>query len=147
MITWTPVNEMDALRNEINSIFNTFYTPNRWDRRKGRYSSEYPKVNIYEDKDHYFIEAVVPGMDTEKFDLSVHDQVVSISGEKAHAEPAEGESLLRGERAYGKFARTVELPNKINADNAEAQYRHGILYITVPKAEEAKPKKIEVKVS
>jgi HSP20 family protein len=147
MITWSPVREMDDLKSEINSIFNTFYTPNRWDRRNGRYSNSYPKLNIYEDKDHYFIEAVAPGLDTGKFDISVQDQTVAISGEKAQAPQDENVSVLRSERAFGKFSRTVELPSAINTDKVEAKYQSGILYITVPKAEEAKPKRIEVKVA
>jgi len=145
MVTWSPVREMDDLRREINSIFNTFYTPNRWDRRNGRYSNTYPKLNIYADKDHYFIEAAAPGLDTGKFDISVQDQTVTISGEKENEPPAEDAAVLRNERAFGKFSRTVELPIAINADQIEAIYQNGILYITVPKAEEAKPKRIEVK--
>lgn len=147
MITWSPVREMDDLRREINGIFNTFYTPNRWDRRYGRYSNSYPKLNVYEDKDHYFVEAVAPGLDTGKFDVSVQDQTLSISGEKANVPPVEGSTVLRNERAFGKFARTIELPSAIDANRVEAKYQNGILYITVPKAEEAKPKRIEVKVA
>lgn len=147
MITWTPVREMDDLKREINSIFNTFYTPNRWDRRKGRYSNSYPKLNIYEDKDHYFVEAIAPGLDTGKFDISVQDQSVTISGEKATLPQNENTTVVRNERAYGKFTRTIELPNAIISDNVEAKYQNGILYITVPKAEEVKPKRIEVKVA
>lgn len=147
MITWSPVREMDDLKREINSIFNTFYTPNRWDRRNGRYSNSYPKLNIYEDKDHYFVEAIAPGLDTGKFDISVQDQTITISGEKATLPQDENTTVVRNERAYGKFTRTLELPNAIISDNVEAKYQNGILYITVPKAEEVKPKRIEVKVA
>ena len=104
-----------------------------------------PAVDLYEDKDSFIVKAELPGMEKKNIDVSLHDGALTISGERRHEERKEG-ATHRTERFYGKFQRTVTLPTKVEGDKVKANYKDGILTISLPKAEEAKPKQIEVQV-
>jgi len=102
---------------------------------------------LAQDRDHVYIEALAPGLDPNAIDLSVVRNVLTISGEKRrHAEDIKPEAFHRNERAAGKFIRTIELPVEVNADQVKAEYKHGILMVTLPIAEAAKPKQISIHV-
>jgi len=106
-----------------------------------------PTVDIREDKDKLFVEAELPGMKKEDIDLSVHENSLVLSGErKTEEESKEGETY-RSERYYGRFFRSIPLPYAVDAGKVEATYRDGVLRVTLPKSESAKPKQIEVKVT
>jgi HSP20 family protein len=123
------------------SLFRTAFLPGQAARR-------YPLINLSEDRDHLYVEALAPGVDPTTIDLSVVRNVLTISGEKRrHPEDIKPEAFHRSERAAGKFVRTVELPVEIDADQVRAEYKHGILIVTLPKAANAKPKQISVSVS
>ena len=105
-----------------------------------------PALDIYEDKDNLFVRAELPGMKKEDIDLSLHDGSLSISGErKSEAKYGDAE-VYRSERFVGRFQRTVSLPVSVASDKVKAQYKDGILTVTLPKTEEAKPKHIDVHV-
>jgi HSP20 family protein len=105
-----------------------------------------PTVDIREDKDKLFVEAELPGMKKEDISLSMHENTLVISGErKCEQENKEGD-IYRCERYYGKFHRSIGLPFAVDASKIQAQYRDGVLKVTLPKSEAAKPKQIEVKV-
>jgi HSP20 family protein len=105
-----------------------------------------PALDIHEDADRVTVKLEAAGMKKEDFDISLHDDNLTISGErKAETEKREGESF-RSERFFGSFSRTITLPAMVKADGVSATYTDGVLTITLPKAEEAKPKKIEVSV-
>lgn len=103
-----------------------------------------PAVDLFEDKDKLIVKAELPGMKKENIDISLHDGALTISGER-HEEKKDG-STHRTERFHGKFQRTVTLPTLVEGDKVKASYKEGILTISLPKAEEAKPKKIDVQV-
>ena len=148
----TAWNPMDALRRDINRAFQNAGVSNEPSFRTaflpGRGARRYPLINLAEDRDHLYIEALAPGVDPSTIDLSVIRNTMTISGEKRrHPEDIKPEAFHRSERAAGKFVRTVELPVEVNADQVKAEYKHGILMVTLPKAAAAKPKQISVSVT
>ena len=106
----------------------------------------FPLVKMGEDKENVFIEALAPGVNPETLNLSLAKNVLSISGEKTEPNIPE-EKFHRNERGSGKFVRTIELDSGVDFDRVSAEYKNGILYISIPKAEAAKPRQIEIKIN
>ncbi len=114
----------------------------------GRAARQYPLVNLSEDRGHIYIEALAPGVDPASIEVSVMRNVLTISGEKRRLpQDLRPEALHRSERAAGKFVRSIELPIEIDAGQVKAEYKHGLLMVTLPKAAAAKPKQISVSVN
>ncbi len=106
-----------------------------------------PALDAFEDKDKYTVSIEVPGLKKDDLNVTVHDGVLTISGERKTEKDVKEGTVHRTERYYGKFSRSVSLPAAVRADKVSAAYKDGVLTVEVPKAEEAKPKTIEVKVS
>jgi HSP20 family protein len=116
----------------------------REDRLLGLWS---PALDVFQDKDHVFVKCELPGMKKEDINISLHENTLTIAGErKQEREVKEGETY-RSERYFGRFHRSVTVPVPVQTKDVKAQYKDGILAITLAKAEEAKPKQIEVQVS
>jgi len=105
-----------------------------------------PAVDLYEDKENFVVRAEVPGMKKEDIDISLHEGVLTISGERKQEKKHEEEDIYRSERFFGRFHRTISLPRGVSGEKVSASYKDGILTVTLPKAEEAKPKQIPVSV-
>jgi len=105
-----------------------------------------PALDVYEDKDNFVLKAEMPGMRKEDIDISLHEGVVTISGERKEETKKEDSDVYRSERFFGRFQRSFALPTSVNPDKVAANYKDGILTVTLPKAEEAKPKQIQVSV-
>jgi HSP20 family protein len=104
-----------------------------------------PAVNVWDDENHVYAQADLPGIDSEKLEVFVTEgNQLTIQGERTAPELPNG-VWHRQERAFGQFARQVTLPALVDADKVEAKYEHGVLYLTLPKSEAAKPRKITVK--
>ena len=101
-----------------------------------------PAVNVYQDKDRFTVVVELPGLKKEEIEISLHDDTLTISGERKREESSEQEFLT--ERLYGKFQRSLTLPTAVDAEEVKASYKDGLLQVVLPKAEEAKPKQIEV---
>lgn len=108
----------------------------------------WPRINLREDADHLYVEALLPGVAPEKVDMNVLGNTLTLSGERLPVEPegSNGRTCHRRERGTGKFLRTIELPVDIDPDQVKAEYKNGLLRVTLPKAETAKPKKISIAV-
>lgn len=104
-----------------------------------------PAVDVYQDKDNVIVETSISGIEPEKVDISIENDVLTISGKKEEKQEVKREDYYRKEIREGSFSRSVILPMGVQGDKAEANYEKGILKITLPKAEEAKPKKIAIK--
>jgi HSP20 family protein len=104
----------------------------------------YPPVDILESKDSYLIRAELPGMKREDFHLELEDGTLTLSGERKFEEPTNGDEYHRVERLAGKFSRSFQVPQAVKHDGINAAYRDGILEVSVPKAEEAKPRQITI---
>lgn len=107
----------------------------------------YPRVDIEEKQDHYLIRADLPGLKREDFDVSVENNVLTISGEKKEEKREEKEGYRHLERTYGSFSRSFALPEHVDAENIDASYKNGVLELQVKKTREPekKAKRIEVK--
>jgi HSP20 family protein len=150
--TWNPLNVMEALHRDIERAFGNGDVSNEPFSRvaflPGRAARRYPMINLYEDCDHVYVEALAPGIDVESLDLAVIRNVLSISGEKRRTpDQIPPEAFHRNERAAGKFVRTLDLPVEVDADQVKAEYQHGLLMVTLAKAAAAKPKQITVTVT
>ena len=145
LATWPGFGRLTNLRDEIDRLFEAPLA--ELDRTSQLLSGWTPALDIYEDKDNVVVKAEVPGMKREEIEVSLHDGTLSISGERKSEGKYEDAETYRAERFLGKFQRTVTLPTPVSADKVKAQYKDGILTVTLPKTEEAKPKHIDVSVS
>jgi HSP20 family protein len=131
----------------LRSVFNGLF-----DENLGRSSTQpsvskwYPAVDVLESKDSYLIRAELPGMKREDIKVEVKDGTLVLSGERKFEKPADGVEYRHVERVTAKFWRSFSLPETVKQDGIEATYKDGILEIRVPKAEEAKPRQIEISV-
>jgi HSP20 family protein len=152
MAEWSPWQGLDALRREIDRAFEDFGFRTEPAFRSaflpGRAARRYPLMNVHEDRDHVYVEALAPGVDAESLNLTVVRNTLTVSGEKRRiAGDVKSEAFHRSERSTGKFMRSIELPVEVNEDNIKAEYKNGLLVITLPKVEKARPKQISVSVA
>lgn len=105
-----------------------------------------PALDVHDEKDAFTVTLEAPGLKKEDFEISWHDGVLSIAGERKDEKGAGERTYFRRERFFGRFARSVSLPADVQSDKIAATYQDGVLTVTLPKAEEAKPKQIEVSV-
>ena len=140
---WSSTDRLASLRDEVNRLFD-FSWPSR---DSGLFSGWSPALDVFDDKDNLVVKVELPGLKKDEINLSLHDGVLTISGErKQEHEEKDGESF-RSERYFGKFQRSVTLPTAVDAGKVNASYKDGVLTVDLPKAEEAKPKQIAVSVS
>lgn len=147
MARWDLFREMDNLRRDIDSAFRDFGLT-RYGQAgflPGVGLTSYPQINLAEDKDNIYVEALVPGVDPKDLELTVMRGTLTLQGKRRETE-AQKKAWHRNERGGGRFLRTIEIPAEVEADKVNAEYRNGVLTATLPKAEMAKPKKIDVKV-
>lgn len=152
MAAWNPFEEMDSLRREIDRAFDevgSSYGPShRVAFLPARGPRQYPLINLLEDRDNLYVEALTPGVNPDSLNLTVVQDHLTISGEKSRVPSAvKPEEFHRSERASGKFMRTIELPVEVDDARISATLQSGLLIVTLPKAEKAKPKQIQVKVA
>src|SRR5436309_8860733 len=143
IIRYDPFRDLRALQDEVNRLFTGNMA--RFDDEGIARGSWSPSVDIYENKDQIVLEAELPGMKREDFDLSIENNVVTLRGERHFEKKDEADNYHRVERAYGNFTRSFTLPNTVTAEGATADYRHGVLRVTIPKHEETKARRIEIK--
>lgn len=135
--------ETDLFNDAFKSIFNSpFFSERSFDT-----SNILPKARITENKDNFFINLEMPGVTKEELKISLENNVLSVSGTKKQVKKTEDTNLLMNEIYYGEFSRSFTVTDEIKKDNIEAEFKDGVLNITLPKVEEAKPivKEIEVK--
>jgi len=106
-----------------------------------------PALDVQEDKDNYTLSVELPGMKREDISVTLQDGVLVISGERKAEKVTEGVEIHRQERFYGKFQRVLTLATPVAADKVKAAYKEGVLVVTLPKSEEAKPRQIDVSVN
>ena len=142
---WSPFDEVLSLRDAMQRLFeDSVVAP----AAVGGRGASLPVIdlNVHERADAFLIEACVPGLKPEDLDLTIQDNVLTITGEIRQAQQAEGTTTHRAERRYGRFSRSISLPTQVKNDAVSATLEHGILRLEVPKAEAVKPRKITVQV-
>jgi HSP20 family protein len=152
MAQWNPFEDLEALRHEIDRAFEGFALGQQPSRQAaflpGRGPRHYPLINLLEDKDHLYIEALTPGVDPRSLNVSAMRNRLTLSGEKSRISgEIKPEAFHRNERASGKFVRSMDLPAEVNEQGIQAEYKNGLLLVSLPKAEKAKPKQINVNVA
>ncbi len=110
----------------------------------GRAARAYPLTNVSEDADNIYVQALAPGLDTDKLELTVQGNTLTISGVKTGNTDVKPEDVHRSERAAGRFVRSIELPGAVESDQIKARYVNGLLLITMPRAASARPKQVQV---
>jgi len=140
------LNDLDVLRKEMDSVLNSFMgdvSPTREDTS----TSWYPMVDIYESDDKYVISAEFAGVDKNDVKINISENNLTLKGEKKETEIKDKNSRYhRRERVYGNFQRTFSLPNQIDPNAVTADFKNGLLTITLPKKEEVKPKEIPISI-
>lgn len=143
IVKYDPFRELRSLQDEMTRLF-TGVMPTSGNREDMTHGSWAPSVDIYEDKDRLVLEADLPGMNRDDFEISVENNVITLRGERKFEKKADGENYYRVERSYGSFTRSFTLPQTVTADGASAEFENGILRVSLPKREETKARKIEI---
>ena len=143
---WRPWREVARMQREMDRLFDDMrpWWPARLAAR--RFAVDAPAVDVYEEKDAIVVKAELPGMSKENIQVSVEEGALTIRGEKKREEKIEEKDYAYQERSYGAFTRTIGLPAAVKADQVTAQFKHGVLEVRLPRAEESKPKTVSVKV-
>ena len=137
LVRWNPMREMVSLRDEMNRLFERAFDDvplTQWQPSANWGLA----VDVVENDDTFIVKASVPGMNPDDLDITISDNVLTIKGEYKSDETI-------SEEKYRSFGRSISLPMSVNADNVEASYESGVLTLTVPKAEEVKPRRITIK--
>jgi HSP20 family protein len=143
IVRYDPFRDLRTLQEEVNRLFSTNLTRAFGDEGIAR-GAWAPSVDIYENKDQIVIEAELPGMKQEDFDLSIENNVITLRGERRFEKTDDTDNYHRVERSYGSFTRSFTLPQTVSSEGAKAEYNNGVLRVTLPKREETKARRIEV---
>lgn len=140
VVKYDPFRELRSLQDEMTRLF----AGGGLGREEMMHGAWSPKVDIFENKDHLILEAELPGMKREDFELSFENNVISLKGERKFEKKTEGDNYHRVERSYGEFTRSFTLPQTVTAEGATAEFNNGILRVSLPKREDTKARKIEI---
>src|SRR6185369_6261113 len=143
IVRYDPFRDLRTLQEEVNRLFSTNLSRSFGDEGIGR-GAWAPSVDIYENKDQIVLEAELPGMKQDDFDLSIENNVITLRGERKFEKTDETDNYHRVERSYGAFTRSFTLPQTVSAEGATAEYTNGVLRVTLPKREETKARRIQV---
>jgi HSP20 family protein len=140
---WDPFRDLLAIQDEMNQVFGRAL--GRTEPGETQVRAWAPALDIAERNDAYVVNVEVPGIKPEQLEITLEDGVLTISGERRFEEETKEAQYHRVERSYGAFRRSITLPTRVMADAIDASFEDGVLQVVVPKAEEAKPKRIEVR--
>lgn len=145
MASWDLFREMENITREMDSLFRGLglgqvLEPSFATAIGGR---NYPRINLREDAGNVYVEALLPGVDVKALEMTVLKNTLTLAGERKNG--VENVAWHRRERGAGRFLRTIDIPVDIDVENVKADYRDGVLTVTMPKAETARPKRIEIK--
>src|SRR5882724_8431323 len=141
---WEPIYRTTSLEDQVNRLFSDVFARKA---EEASLTAWAPSVDIYETEHELVVKADLPEVDPKDLDIRVENNILTIRGERKYEKKVEEENYLRVERAYGSFARSFTLANTVNSDAIKAEYQNGVLTLTIPKKEEAKPKQIKVNVA
>jgi HSP20 family protein len=139
-VRWNPLSEMSLLQNHMNRLFDSAFRPGD----STGTTAWVPPADIYETQNELIVNLDLPGVDAKTVDVSVENNVLTIRGERPFDAKQSRENFHRLERFYGAFARSFALSMQVDAEKIQASYKQGVLNITLPKAEAAKPKRIQI---
>ena len=138
VVRWDPYRDITALRDEMNRLF----TRSLGESAGG--SAWTPAMDIFDTEDAVVLKAELPGLSADDIDIEIDDNVLTVKGERRFEDTVEEGRYYRLERAYGSFQRTVTLPQGVKSEEISADFENGVLHVRIPKADEVKPRKIDV---
>ena len=142
---WPTWGRLSDLRDEIDRLFEAPFS--EFGRMPSLFSGWTPAIDLIENKDNVVVKVELPGMKKEDIEVTLHEGTLNIAGERKSEKKVEDTGLYRSERFFGRFQRAITLPAPVAGDKVKADYKDGILTVTLPKTEEARPKQIDVSVS
>jgi HSP20 family protein len=141
LVRWNPARQLDTFQSDIDRVFDAFFgapmtngTTRRW----------VPAMDLVETDDHLVLRADLPGLDKEDVEIEVNDGVLTVSGERRTEHEDSADGYHRVERAYGRFSRSLSLPQGIDADRVRADFDKGVLEVRIPKPAERKPHRVQI---
>jgi len=138
-----PFRGVSSLQEQINRLFNETFERST---NEANLTTWAPAVDIFETEHSLVVKADLPEIKPEELDIRVENNILTIRGERKFEKQVNEDNYLRVERAYGSFSRSFALANTVNVEAIQADYKNGVLTLTIPKREEAKPKQIKVRV-
>jgi HSP20 family protein len=146
IVRWEPFRDLQAVQDRLNRVFDEAFrgTPRGNDDEWALGGSWAPSVDIFEHEGNLVLKAELPGVDPKDVDVRVENNVLTLRGERKFETEVKKEKYHRVERAYGTFSRSFTLPNVVDTEKIKAEYKDGVLQVTLPQREEAKPKQIQV---
>lgn len=143
IVRYDPFRELRGLQDEVNRLFTTSFSRN--DNEQMSRGSWLPSVDISETRNEIVIEAELAGLKPEDVEISIDNNTLTLRGERRLDKKEQNDNYHRVERSYGSFTRSFTLPRTVSSDEANAEFNHGVLKVTLPKREETKARKIEIK--
>lgn len=140
IVRWNPIREIAAMQSAIDRVLE-----NTWRDVQPLWNSSFLALDIHETDTEYTVVTPLPGLNPDDIHVSIHDGMLTISGEVPQPQVDENTRVLMQERFFGKFTRSVNLPRPVDVDNVQAAYENGILTLTLPIAPDAQPKLITIK--
>ena len=147
VIRWEPFRDLVSTQDRFNQLFNDTFARAFGDQQDVSPRAWVPPVDIYETVDSLVLKAELPGINPDEVEIRVEDNTLYLKGERKFEKEVKEENLHRVERSYGTFTRSFALPNTIDSGKVKAEYENGILTLTMPKREEAKPRTIKISIS
>lgn len=146
LVRWDPARELDLLQGDMNRLFDTFFQSRGLSGGSNGASARrwIPPMDLVETDDEYVLRADLPGLDRDYLEIEVKDNVLTISGERRAEHEDRKEGYHRVERSFGRFSRSLDLPEGIDPSGVKADFERGVLEVRIPKPEERQPTKIEI---
>lgn len=141
---WDPFHTLSGLQDQVNRLFESSFQGHRDNSALTTWA---PAVDIYETENELVLKADLPDIDSKNLDIRVENNMLTIRGERKFENEVKQENYLRVERAYGTFSRSFSLPNTVDTEGIEAQYKQGVLVVELPKRAEAKPRQVKINVT
>lgn len=143
LIRWTPARDIFGRGFLAHRLLNDFFSPD-WTEANEADLVKTPRVDIYEEKDHFVINAELPGLAKKDIAIDVKDRILTLKGERTAEKNTDDNGYSHRERSYGKFERAFTLPDDVLTEKISADYKDGVLKIQVPKSPKSKPRQITI---
>jgi HSP20 family protein len=141
LVRWDPGRELDSLQSDMNRLFDSFFgarAPN------GSAQRWIPAMDLVETDDHLVLRADLPGIDEKDIEIEIKDGVLTVTGERKTEQESKQEGFHRVERSFGRFSRSLSLPDGIDSEQVTANFDRGVLEVKIPKPEETKPHRVQI---
>jgi HSP20 family protein len=145
LIRWEPAREINSLQSEMNRLFNTFFDTPTPGANGATLRRWVPAMDLVESDDQFVLRADLPGLTEDDVSIELEDNVLTVSGERKAEHEDRNEGYHRVERAYGAFSRQLTLPDGVDGDAIGASFDNGVLEVRIPKPEQTKPRKVQIK--